>query len=127
MRSVRVTTKEAALGRAADIIARRFLDRGISPGGEYEVTLKLDGRLSEDAFRVTGDLGGAVIESNNLLGAIHGCGRFLRDCRFFEGGFEPTPERVEIAPKAPYRGRVPGLALPQLLPRGARRRAHLVP
>lgn len=92
---------DAALERAADILKVRLSERGVNEGGEYVIRLILDGQLPEDAFRLDGKGG---IAASNLLGAIHGCGQFLRGCSFTEGGFAPNEESIEIEPYAPYRG-----------------------
>lgn len=100
MAFAKVRAESAQLERAAEILRTRLRERGVESGQGYEIRLVLDPSLAENAFR----LQPGEIAAADLLGAVHGCGRFLQGCEFPENGFVPNEERVEIAPYAPYRG-----------------------
>ena len=85
MAFAKVWAESAQLERAAEILRTRLRERGVEDGQGYEIRLVLDPSLAENAFR----LKPGEIAAADLLGAVHGCGRFLQGCEFPENGFVP--------------------------------------
>ena len=90
--------------RAAKILRARLEERNALHGGDFTISLQENETMEPDSFRLSRQQEGCKVEASNLLGMIHGCGRFLRGCVFPGEGFSWTPEEITIKPYAPMRG-----------------------
>lgn len=99
---MRVFTNCPEFEYAAKVAQKRFAYRDVFEPGATTLEIIKDTNLEEDEFH----LGNGKLYTSTLLGAFHGCGRYLRGCQyaFSRGGFTPNREVIEVKPHAAYRG-----------------------
>ena len=99
---MKVFSNEQEFQYAVEITKQRFAERNVPESDDTVLEIIRDESLVEDEFR----LEDGKLYASSLLGAIHGCGRYLRGCRFAfsRGGFKASQETVSIKPAATYRG-----------------------
>ncbi len=92
------------LAVAAEVVAKRLEARGLR-AGENGLTLKLtlDSNAHHDSWRIVGKPNRIEIIADSLINVFAGCGDFLRDSCFEDGGIIPSLRRGLTVPDCEYR------------------------
>lgn len=101
---IQIASAAGGLAAAAEIIKKRFSERGIATSdGGYKIELDIGAVPGEGGFEISGTEGGVRISSSSVIGVLHGAGYFMRGCFWDDGCFEPCTFRGIKIPECPIR------------------------
>jgi hypothetical protein len=101
---------EPVLERIAQVFARQVTHRCgarviTSGDAPLRVELAIQEGLGREGYSIASDRPGSIrITGNDERGVLYGVGRFLRTCRYDQGGLTPGAWRGTSVPKMPVRG-----------------------